>query len=94
VFVSLASLWELAIKGAVGRLETSRPLDVVIEDALELHGFEQMDLRIDHALRIAKLPALHGDPFDRMIAAQAIEERCTLVTRDRTLQAYPVDHVW
>lgn len=94
VFVSLASLWELAIKGAAGRLETSRPLDVVIEDALELHGFEQMDLRIDHALRIAKLPALHGDPFDRMIAAQAIEERCTLVTRDRTLQAYPVDHVW
>lgn len=94
VFVSLASLWELAIKGAVGRLETSRPLDVIIEDALELHGFEQMDLRIDHALRIAKLPALHGDPFDRMIVAQAIEERCTLVTRDRTLQAYPVDHVW
>ena len=59
-----------------------------------LHGFEQLDIDVRHALRVAKLPALHGDPFDRMLVAQAIEERCTLVTRDRVLDAYPVETLW
>lgn len=94
VFVSLASLWELAIKRSAGRLQTTRPLDVILEDALSLHGFEQMGIDVRHALRLAQLPALHGDPFDRMLVAQAIEERCTLVTRDVALHAYPVEHLW
>jgi len=94
VFVSFASLWELAVKESEGRLRTSRPLDVVLEDAVDLHGFEQMDLEIRHAIRLAKLPVLHGDPFDRMLVAQAIEERCTLITKDRAIQAYPVEHLW
>jgi PIN domain nuclease of toxin-antitoxin system len=94
VFVSMASLWEIAVKESTGKLRTMRPLDVFLEDALELHGFEQLGVQIDHAIRLAKLPPLHGDPFDRMLVAQAIEERCTLVTRDRALQAYPVEHLW
>jgi PIN domain nuclease of toxin-antitoxin system len=94
VFVSLASLWELAVKESAGRLQTVRPLDVLLEDALSLHGFEQLGVEVRHALRLAKLPMLHGDPFDRMLVAQAIEERCTLVTRDTTLHAYPVEHLW
>ena len=94
VFVSFASLWELAVKQSAGRLGTTRPLDVVLEDAVTLHGFEQMDLELRHAIRLASLPVLHGDPFDRMLVAQAIEERCTLITKDRAIQAYPVDHLW
>jgi PIN domain nuclease of toxin-antitoxin system len=94
VLVSIASIWELAIKESIGRLGTKRPLDVVLEDALVLHGFEQLDIDVRHALRVAKLPSLHGDPFDRMLVAQAIEERCTLVTSDRALDAYPVETLW
>jgi PIN domain nuclease of toxin-antitoxin system len=94
VFVSLASFWELAVKESTGRLRTSRPLDVLLEDAVRLHGFEQMDVRLSHAVRLVELPRIHGDPFDRMLVAQAIEERCTLVTKDRRIQAYPVEHLW
>lgn len=94
VFVSLASLWELAVKSSAGRLETTRPLDVIFEDALELQGFEPLDVQVRHAIRLAKLPDLHHDLFDRMLVAQAIEERCTLVTHDRALQSYPVELLW
>lgn len=94
VFVSFASLWELAVKQSVGKVGTRRPLDLILEDAVQLHGFEEMDLALKHAIRVATLPLLHGDPFDRMLVAQAIEERCVLITKDRAIQAYPVEHVW
>ena len=94
VFVSLATLWELAIKESLGRLQSRRPLDVLVEDALALHRFEQLDVRLPHVRRLTALPRLHGDPFDRMLVAQAIEERCVLVTRDRVVQGYPVEHLW
>lgn len=93
-FVSMASIWELAMKASIGRLRFTRPFDVVIEDALTIHRYELLDVTLPHALRLAQLPALHGDPFDRMLVAQAIEERCTLVTRDVALHAYPVEHLW
>jgi PIN domain nuclease of toxin-antitoxin system len=53
-----------------------------------------LDVEIRHAFRVADLPPLHGDPFDRMLVAQAIEERLTLVTSDLALHEYPVDHLW
>jgi len=94
VFVSLASFWELAVKESTGRLQFSRPLDVLFDDAVKLHGFEQIDVRVRHAARLVDLPRIHGDPFDRMLVAQAIDERCTLVTKDRRMHAYPVEHIW
>ena len=78
MFVSLATLWELAIKESLGRLQSRRPLDV----------------RLPHVRRLTALPRLHGDLFDRMLVAQAIEERCVLVTRDRAVQGYPVELLW
>ncbi len=93
-FVSIASIWELGMKVSTGRLRFTRPFDVVIRDAIEIHRYELLPLDLPHVVRLMSLPTLHGDPFDRMIVAQAIEERCTLVTRDRALQEYPVDHVW
>ena len=93
-FVSIATIWELATKVSIGRLRLTRPFDVVMRDAVEIHGYELLEVSVEHALRVATLPPLHGDPFDRMLVAQAIEERCTLVTSDRALDSYPVETLW
>lgn len=87
VFVSRASLWEIAIKIANGRLR----LDVAkFVRSVEKHGFEWLDIRNEHILAVASLPTFedHRDPFDRMLVAQAVEERLTLLTADATLAGY------
>lgn len=94
VCVSVASIWEAGTKSRLGRLRFSRPLDILVAEALDQFDFSVLDVELRHALRVVELPALHGDPFDRMLVAQAIEERMTLVTRDPALHAYPVDHLW
>lgn len=94
VYFSVVTAWEMAIKERAGRLQLSRPTDALIADASESFGFPVIAIDLNHVFRAAALPPIHADPFDRMLVAQAIEERLTLVTGDRTLHAYPVQHVW
>ena len=84
VYVSAVSGWEIAIKTALGRL---RPLRTVAE-AIDDSGFEELPVRLRHALVLATLPQHHRDPFDRMLVAQAQVDGLTLVTRDAAFAAY------
>ncbi|MDP9434827.1 MAG: type II toxin-antitoxin system VapC family toxin [Actinomycetota bacterium] len=86
VHVSLASLWELAIKHSVGRFRLRDDLDQVLVD----NGIELLAMTAAHALAVRDLPLHHRDPFDRMLVAQALVEGLTLVTRDRRLAEYGV----
>ena len=86
VVVSAASVWELAIKVASGKMRS--PGDLVGQIAR--HRFDPLAVTIDHAARAGELPPHHGDPFDRMLIAQAQLERLTIVTRDRRFAAYDV----
>lgn len=86
VCVSAASIWEVGIKRAAGRLRAPWPLD----DVVARSGFTMLDITMDHATAAADLPLHHADPFDRMLIAQAHTERLTLVTRDEQLAAYRV----
>ncbi len=86
VFVSVVTLWEIALKRAIGKLEV--PDDLV--DWVEASGVAELPVRFHHADAAGQLPFLHRDPFDRMLVAQAITERLTLVTRDRQIQQYDV----
>lgn len=86
VYVSAVSGWEIAIKTALGRLHPRR---TVAEAALD-SGFEELPVRLRHAEALGRLPAHHRDPFDRMLAAQALAEGLTLVTRDPAFGAYGV----
>ena len=86
VFVSVASIWEVAIKSARGRL----PLPDRLMETLESRGVTILPIEANHALAVASLPLHHGDPFDRLLVAQAILEGLTLVTRDPWVAAYPV----
>jgi PIN domain nuclease of toxin-antitoxin system len=87
-FYSAASLWEIAIKAALGRVDFVADT-AAIRDALEANGFRELAVAGEHAVALAGLPAIHGDPFDRMLVAQAIVEPMALITSDARLGAYP-----
>jgi len=87
VLVSAASAWEIAIKQASGRLDA--PDDLL--GVLEANEFDTLPITPAHALAAGALPPHHADPFDRMLIAQAVAERLTLVTADPRFAAYDVD---
>ena len=90
VFVSAATAWEAGIKVSLGRLD----LPDTVESGVEDSGFEKLQISFSHAAAAAALPPHHGDPFDRMLVAQAVFEGLTLVTHDRKLEAYAVSILW
>jgi PIN domain nuclease of toxin-antitoxin system len=87
-FYSAASLWEIAIKAARGRDDFAADT-AAIRDALEANGFHELPVTAQHAVTVATLPQVHGDPFDRMLVAQSISEPMALITSDERLAAYP-----
>ena len=89
LFVSMASLWEIAIKVATGKLTAG--LDW--ETYLPKMGADLLPINMEHAREASRLPYLHRDPFDRMLIAQAKVENLTIVTRDRRFAEYDVT-VW
>ena len=90
VLVSAVSVWEMTIKMALGNLR----FDGSVGDAVEACGFERLAMRFEHAEAVRSLPSHHGDPFDRMLTAQAIVEGATLVTHDRAMASYLVPVLW
>ncbi|MBK7461399.1 MAG: type II toxin-antitoxin system VapC family toxin [Betaproteobacteria bacterium] len=87
VYVSAASIWEIAIKSAIGKI------DVDAEDmvrAIELSGFIELPVAASHAMKVATLPFLndHKDPFDRLLVAQSMVEPLVLLTADPKVVAY------
>ncbi|RKU09195.1 PIN domain nuclease [Candidatus Poribacteria bacterium] len=86
IIVSVVSAWEIAIKKALGKLESPDNLKEVITDA----KFELMQIDYEHAWQVKNLPSHHRDPFDRLLVSQATVENLTLVTRDPKLKAYNV----
>ena len=85
VLVSSASLWEIAIKAALGRIEVE--LDN-LEAAIARNGFQPLLVGFRHALTVGRLPAVHRDPFDRMLIAQASVEELRVVSHDRVFERY------
>ncbi len=84
---SLASLWEVAIKTSLARPGFSVDAKM-LHGALLAEGFLELPMQVAHMARVAALPWVHRDPFDRMLVAQAMEERLTLLTSDATLKGY------
>ena len=86
VYVSAATIWEVAIKQAIGKLPEPAGLPELIRDS----GFAELPISSQHAITAARLPLIHRDPFGRMLVAQAQDESLTLVTRDPRCQKYDV----
>ena len=86
IIVSVVSVWEIAIKKALGKLETPENLKELVVDS----GFALRPVNYEHAWQVKDLPSHHRDPFDRLLISQAKTESLMLVTRDSWLKAYNI----
>lgn len=87
VYVSAATIWEVAIKHSIGKLQKPDDLPERVRDS----GFRHLNITASHAIAAGHLPLIHRDPFDRMLIAQAKTEHLTLVTRDPEIAKYDLD---
>jgi PIN domain nuclease of toxin-antitoxin system len=94
VFFSIVSCWELAIKLRLGKLRFTRSLARFIPEQLTLNGFSLLGLEFRHVAGVADLPFHHRDPFDRLLAAQALQDQLAIVSADRVFRKYGVAVVW
>jgi PIN domain nuclease of toxin-antitoxin system len=94
ILVSVATLWEIAIKHSLGRLELQKPFAELIPEQLTTNGFELLPVELSHISKVAALPFHHRDPFDRLIIAQALVEEMPIVGRDAEFDRYAVKRLW
>ncbi len=92
-YVSIASLWEIAIKISLGKLELKTPY-YQISKQLSENGFNILPVSFEDTLLVASLPFYHRDPFDRIIIAQAITNKLTVISKDEQFSNYSVKVVW
>ena len=92
-FVSIASLWEMAIKTSLGRLEMKSNYSKVAE-LLEDNGFQILPITFADTLLLLSLPLHHKDPFDRIIITQSISNNLTIITRDQYFSQYKIEQLW
>jgi PIN domain nuclease of toxin-antitoxin system len=92
--VSLVSAWEMAIKSQLGKLKLATPVRQYFPSQLAANGFAQLDIAFRHVARVEALEFHHRDPFDRLLVAQALEEKLTLVSADAVFDRYGVKRVW
>jgi PIN domain nuclease of toxin-antitoxin system len=85
IYVSAASIWEIAVKSRLGKIEAG-VIDLV--EAIEESGFLELPVRALHAVGVAELPLYHTDPFDRLLVSQAMAEPLRLLTVDTVLRQY------
>jgi PIN domain nuclease of toxin-antitoxin system len=90
VLVSAASAWEVALELGSGKLR----LEWAFDEIVTRNGFTELAVTLRHARQLEVVPMRHRDPFDRMLVAQAMVEKATLVSKDRALAAYGIDVLW
>ena len=90
LFVSVASVWEIVIKHALGRLELAHAPESLVPRLIAATQAVALPIEQSHALRLARLPLHHRDPFDRILIAQALVERLTILTADQRFSDYDV----
>lgn len=93
LFLSVASVWEMSIKHRLGKLTFSTPPSQFIPEQLEKMNVRSIPIEAHHAIAAAELPDHHHDPFDRLILAQAILEKLTILSADKQFSKYDVDVV-
>lgn len=93
-FVSVASLWEIAIKYSLGKLDLTDEFDVLIPKQIEINGFEILPIETVHLSKLISLPFHHRDPFDRLLIAQSISENMQIISVDEIFDSYTNARLW
>jgi PIN domain nuclease of toxin-antitoxin system len=94
LYFSLVSLWEFAIKIKTGKLNALGSSVAYLRAEMENYSMQLLPIRYEHILALESLPMHHGDPFDRLLIAQAITESLPILTNDEKLSLYPVKVLW
>lgn len=94
ILISAVSAWEIATKVRLGKLAGAERLERDFLDLMQGAGYTLLPIDAEHALRAGRLPAAHGDPFDRMLAAQALASDIPILSKDAKLDAFGVRRIW
>ena len=94
IFLSIASFSEIAIKVNIGKLALDKAFNQLFPDELDSCGIEILDITIDSLIQLTTLPPHHGDPFDRLIIAQALVESLPIIGVDGTFDTYGISREW
>lgn len=94
LYLSAASVWEIAIKTSIGKMQLPESPRQVVPRETERQGLRPLPVSHSHALAVCDLPLHHADPFDRLLVAQARYEGLTLITADLQMKLYPVEILW
>ena len=93
-FLSIASLWEIAIKVSLGKLALNKPFEKLFPEQLHFNRIEILDITVDNLIKLTTLPFHHRDPFDRLIIAQALVEELPIIGTDAAFDAYGISREW
>lgn len=92
--LSIASVWEIAIKFSIGKLNLGMSIKELVDEQVINNGIELLSITTEHLAVIANLPLHHRDPFDRLIIAQAMVEQIPVVGTDEVFDSYPIQRLW
>lgn len=94
LYFSLASYWEIAVKVSLGKLVLDNKWMQQIDEEMTANGIQWLPIAKEHCQQVTTLPHLHGDPFDRLLIAQAMVEQMTLMTANDKITRYAIPTVW
>ena len=94
IFLSVASLWEMAIKISLGRLEVPLPFAEFVQTQMHENNIQLYPIQIAHTGRVVTLPFHHRDPFDRLLIAQSLTDQIPMIGKDAIFDNYGVQRVW
>ena len=94
IFVSLACVWEMAVKTSLGKLRLALPFERFMTENLGRNTFTLFPVEFRHVLGVASLPFHHRDPFDRLLVAQSIEDEIPVISADTIFDRYGAQRIW
>ena len=94
LLLSMATLWEMAIKAGIGKLQGEAEILDNFENRVTAGGYRILETSIQHTIRSGYLPRYHKDPFDRLLVAQALDLNVPILSRDEVFDLYGVQRVW
>jgi PIN domain nuclease of toxin-antitoxin system len=94
IVLSVVTVWELAIKSQIGKLELRLPLEQIVTEHLNRNRFQLLEVQLAHVLEVSRLPLHHHDPFDRLLIAQAGSENVPILSGDAIFSKYLVAVIW
>ncbi len=93
-FLSIVSLWEIAIKVGLGKIDLDKPFEQIFPERLDFNHIWILDITVNSLAKLTTLPLHHRDPFDRLIIAQGLTEGFPIISVDETFDAYGVSREW